>query len=415
METKLYDVIIIGAGTSGLFCAYLSDLKGLNVAIIDHNLEVGKKLALAGGGMGNMTNRHLSPEHYVSNSKEKNRLLQNLFKNFNCADILSLLEHFDIPYEERDFGQIFCLKPVKKFIEKIADACVNVDFFLGKQPKSVFYDNSPENNLNKSYHVLYDDKKLMAPQLVIATGSIAYPQVGGSDFGLRLANKWGHQVYNFEPALVPLKLQKSEHNQTENFPSLLNLEGISVEARIKVIKHDKKYFDPCEIRSLLFTHQGLSGPAILVASCNWESGNILEIDFLPKHDLLELMHQVENGKKYLKNLLLPLLPDRLVYRLLPEELQNRKVAELGKQQRQLICRNFHNYICVPEASLGFKKAEAAKGGINIDEISFNFESKKHKNLFFCGEILDITGLLGGYNIHFALGSAKMLAKSLKKF
>lgn len=170
--------------------------------------------------------------------------------------------------------------------------------------------------------------------------------------------------------------------------------------------------DPCGIRPLLFTHTGISGPASLVISCLWKEGETLCIDFLPHDNLLEKMHDTANGKKLVKNLILPLMPDRLAYALMPQALQERKIAELSKKDREQLIRAIHHFQCVPKSLDTFKKAEACLGGVAVCEISPNLESTLHKNLFFAGECLDITGLLGGYNIHFALACANKIASKI---
>jgi len=477
---KKYDVIIIGGGTSGLFCAYEASKKGLKIALIEHNEKLGVKLAIAGGGMGNMTNRTINTDYYIGHDvKELKKLLSSLFKNFSCEDVLNLLHLFNIPFEERDFGQIFCLKPVKKIIECLEKACVNVDFFLGERPQRIYYDeldtqSTPQrhvldiqnendkeltscksderekycnNNEKKHYHIFLNNSHIFSTNLVIATGSTAYPQIGASDFGLRLAKKWGHDVYDFSPVLVPFIMNTvnshpnarphtskasaastssttstistsstSSHASTakrENGWNLMGLEGISIPVRMSISCGQTQYEDPCGIRSMLFTHKGLSGPAALVASCFWKEGGRINIDFLPDYSLQEAMHNPDNGKKNVKNLLLPLLPDRLVYRLIPEDLQKRKVAEIGKKDRQALIDLVHSHVCLPQKTEGLKKAEAARGGVSIKNLRNTLESNIHKGLYFCGEVVDITGLLGGYNIHFALASAKRVAHSLQ--
>ncbi len=414
MQKKLYDIIILGGGTAGLFCAYLAKQKGLKIAVIEHNQKLGVKLSLAGGGMGNMSNLFLNSDHYISHDNEqKNTILKKLLKEFSCQDVIKLLNKFEIPFEEREFGQIFCLKPVKLFIEKLISHCQNVDFYLGAKIKNTIYKLEHNSSDNKNYHILLEQTEIVGSKLVLASGSTSYPQVGGSDFGLRLAKKWGHQIHNFSPALVPFILDGQNFNsEATEFPNLLGLQGISLKACVSVLNNDHTYTDPCKARSLLFTHQGISGPAILVASCHWKKGDKVKIDFLPDYNLIDLMHLESNGKKSLKNLLLTLLPDRLVYRFLPLDLQNKKVAELSKKHRQFIAKLFHNYICIPKDTQGLKKAEVATGGVSLNSISDNFESLNHKNLFFCGELIDITGFLGGYNIHFALASAQKVVQSL---
>lgn len=436
---KEYDVIILGGGTAGLFCAYEASSKGLKVALVEHNEKLGVKLSLAGGGMGNMTNRTINADHYIgSDVKETKKLLASLFKNFRCEDVIELLDLFQIPFEERDFGQIFCLNPVKKFIGCLEKACIGVDFFLGEHPQRIYYDElqmqgdeqekeqeqEEEREREKQYHVFLSDCHIFSRKLVIATGSTAYPQIGASDFGLRLAKKWGHDVHDFDSVLVPFVMDTA-HTSSPTYSSfstrahspsnewnLVGLEGISLPVRMSVLHGKMQCQDPCGIRPMLFTHKGLSGPAVLVASCFWREGQGVTIDFLPQFSLQEAMHNPENGKKNVKNLLLPLLPDRLVYRLIPEDLQKRKVAEVGKKDRQRLIGLIHEHVCFPQKTEGLKKAEAARGGVSVKNISNSLESNIHKGLYFCGEVLDITGLLGGYNIHFALACAKRVARSL---
>ncbi len=402
MQTKEYDLIIVGGGVSGLYLAYLAQQKNISLCLIDHQQTLGMKWRIAGGAMGNMTNRTIDSNHYISHTpKEAKKLLQSLFKTFQTDNVISFIHSLGIGIEERDFGQIFCNQPVKYLIDSLIKQLNSVDLYLGEKIHSYHYE---ENDNTKIYSIQLATQKIIGKKLVIATGSAAYPQVGATDFALRLASKWGHTFSPFSSALSPMLCDN-------DFP-LLGLEGISCNVRMKTQINGTDYKDPCGIRSLLFTHKGISGPAVLVMSCFWQEHAKVFIDFLPEDNLLEKMHDTSNGKKILKNLILPLLPDRLAYKLIPQDLLNKKVAELSKKERQKICDNIHNFCFIPNKLDALKKAEAAKGGISIKEISLNLESILHKNLFFAGECLDITGLLGGYNIHFALACAKRIAERI---
>lgn len=396
------DLLIIGGGTAGLVTA-LDCQDILSVTLIDAQEILGKKWRLAGGAMGNMTNRTINADHYVShNPKQAKKLLQSLFKSWQTEQTLAFMHDMGMDFEERDYGQIFCKKPVKNLIETLIQSLTKTNILLSQKIQSYFYH---EENGEKCYTIKTQSHEITCKKLLIATGSPAYPQIGASDFALRLAQKWGHNVFAFRPALVPLLLPQDS--------PLLGLEGINLPVRIKVLaERGKEKTDPCGIRPLLFTHTGISGPASLVISCLWQEGETLCIDFLPSDNLLEKMHDTANGKKLVKNLILPLLPDRLAYALMPQTLQDKKIAELSKKERKELVNAIHHFSCIPAGVDSFKKAEACLGGIAINEISLHLESTLHKNLYFAGECLDITGLLGGYNIHFALACAHKIANKI---
>lgn len=398
------DLLIVGGGVAGLFTAYLCQNK-CSVTLADSQDILGKKWRAAGGGMGNMTNRTISPEHYVSHTpKQAKKLLQSLFKSWQTEQTLAFLHEMGMDFEEREYGQIFCKKPVKILIDTLIQSLTKTNILLSQKIQSYFYH---EEQGEKLYTIKTQSHEITCKMLLIATGSAAYPQIGASDFALRLAQKWEHTIFSFRPALVPLLLP-------QNSP-LLGLEGINLPVRIKILQENgQKKTDPCSIRPLLFTHTSISGPAGLTASCLWEQGEKLCIDFLPHYNMLEKMHDTANGKKLVKNLILPLMPDRLAYALMPKELQERKIAELSKKEREQIIKAIHAYQCIPTAADSMKKAEACLGGIAVSGVSSNLESTLHKNLFFAGECLDITGLLGGYNIHFALACANKIANKITK-
>lgn len=398
------DLLIIGGGVAGLFTALRCQDK-MTVTLLDSQEILGKKWRLAGGAMGNMTNRTINPDHYVShNPKQAKKLLHSLFKTWQTEQTLAFMQAMDMDFEEREYGQIFCKKPVKNLIENLVRSLTKTKILLSQKILSYFYH---EEEGQKQYTIKTQTHEITCKKLLIATGSPACPQIGTSDFALRLAQKWGHSIFSFRPALVPLLLPKHS--------PLLGLEGISIPVCIKVLQNNgQEKKDPCGIRPLLFTHTGISGPASLVISCLWQDRERLSIDFLPSDNLLEKMHDTAHGKKLVKNLILPLLPDRLAYALMPKALQNRKIAELSKKEREELVKAVHRFPCVPAGTDTLKKAEACLGGIALDTISPDLESTLHKNLFFAGECLDITGLLGGYNIHFALACANKIVNKIAK-
>lgn len=411
----IYDAAIIGAGPAGLLCARNAARRGLRVALIDSHENPGVKLAIAGGGKGNISNRILAENRYVG---EDTSILRSALKSFSCDDALELMRELGLPWEERDFGQIFGLKSAAIMAERLAIQCddAGVDFYLGSTAKSISLPDTGEaeaspafgRNGRREYFTLFAGQaKITARQLVVAAGSPACPQLGANDQLLKLAASWGHEVVPFRPVLVPLVMP-------ENWP-LAGLEGISLNVRLGLKSGSElRWPDPEGIRSLLFTHRGVSGPAVLVASCWWKPGMELVMDFLPELPMLDLLNEKESGKLIVRNLLARRLPARLADALCPEDLARRKVAELGKKDRLRLADLVHRFTVLPAGTEGMRRAEAAAGGIALSSLSRRLESRHVPGLFFCGEITDITGLLGGYNIHWAFASGTLVAKGLKK-
>jgi len=411
----IYDAAIVGAGPAGLICARDAARRGLSVALIDSHDEPGTKLAIAGGGKGNITNRIVAENRYVGDDTS---ILRSALKTFSCEDALDLMRELGLPWEERDFGQIFGLKPASFMAERLALQCddAGVDFYLGRTASNITAPDTKEsaaslafgkNGPCRHFTLFAGQDKITARQLVIAAGSSACPQLGANDQLLRLASAWGHDIIPFRPVLVPLVMP--------NGWPLAGLEGISLNVLLGLKSGtDIRWPDPEGIRSLLFTHRGVSGPAVLVASCWWKPGTELVIDFLPELPMLELLNDKESGKLIVRTLLTRRLPARLADALCPEDLARRKVAELGKKDRLRLADAIHRFTILPSGTEGLRRAEAAAGGIALSSLSRRLESRSIPGLFFCGEIVDITGLLGGYNIHWAFASGAMVAKGLKK-
>lgn len=408
-----YDVAIIGAGPAGLFCARNAACRGLSVAIVDSHNRPGAKLSLAGGGRGNYTNRTLTEKHYVTDNPA---LVRGVLRSFPCEKVLNILRELGLPFEERDFGQIFGLRPAALMAERLAVQCddARVDFYLGCTAGSITApasSSSPafgrKREEGRLFSLLAGREKISARNLVIASGSPACPAVGANDNLARLAAAWGHDVEPFRPVLVPLVMPG-------NWP-LAGLEGISLNVRAG-LRHDGELFwpDPEGIRPLLFTHRGVSGPAVLVLSCWWKSGDELVLDFLPELPVVELLDEKEHGRLLVRNLLSRFMPARLAEALCPEDLARRKCAELGKKDRLRLAESVHRFSCLPSGTEGLNKAEAAAGGVRLSSLSRSLESLAVPGLFFCGEVLNVTGLLGGYNIHWALASGALVASELTK-
>ena len=403
-----YDVAIIGAGPAGLLCARNAARRGLSVALVDSHDRPGAKLSLAGGGRGNFTNRTLTEKHYLTDSPD---MVRAVLRSFPCEKVLDLLRELRLPFEERDFGQIFGLRPAAFMADRLAVQCDDerVDFYLGCTARSlqppVEAPSFGRRAEETAFTLLAGEERISATSLVLAAGSPACPAVGANDAMTRLAAAWGHETAPFRPVLVPLVM-------AGDWP-LSGLEGISLNVRAGLRREGEELWpDPEKIRPLLFTHRGVSGPAVLVASCWWRQGDELLLDFLPELPVLELLDDKAHGKLIVRNLLARFMPARLADALCPEDLSRRKCAELGRKDRLRLSACVHRFSCRPSGTEGFRKAEAAAGGVLLSGLTRRLESRKIPGLFFCGEILTVAGLLGGYNIHWALASGALVASAL---
>jgi len=404
LPIRRWDALILGAGPAGLMCACEAARRGLNVAVVERQAQAGRKLSLAGGGMGNVTNRTLSPEYYVG---ENPAYCRAALRGFGCEQILALLAEMDIPWEQRDWGQIFCCQSAAVLARKLEARCRDrgVTFRFGESP-SVRRLSEVSTSGSCRFGVTFADEVWQSSCLVLATGSPAWPQVGAVDGSARLVARWGQSLVPWRPVLVPLVLPPQ-------WP-LHGLEGISLNVRVTVRdpQTGETWKDPGGVRPLLFTHRGLSGPAALVASCFWQQGRVLIVDFLPETILKEVLHQPENGKMLIRNLVGRFLPNRLAERLIPDDLGGRKTAELSKKDRERLASAIHAHTAEPTDTEGFRRAEAAAGGVAVHGLDSRLQSRLIPGLFFCGELVDVTGLLGGYNLHWAFASGHLVGRAL---
>lgn len=408
------DAIILGAGAAGLLCALTARRRGFSCLVLDHGPVAGRKLRLAGGGKGNVTNLTIAPDWYVG---EHPAFPEAVLRRCPTAFVLDLLRSFAIDYEIREYGQVFCTVQAARLVEALTQACSDA-----AEPSNDSSDSSTDTDtlfnrdLGEITHadglftVRTSDEVVQAPRLVIATGSPAWPKAGATDAGMRLARQWGHKVIPVRPVLVPLVFP-------ETWP-LHGLAGVSLPAKVSTLapsSADSAGRMRAFSYPLLFTHKGLSGPAILQASCFWRSGQALHVDFLPDQSALDLMHQPENGKFTVLGLFRKLLPSRLAERLISPELATRKVAQLRKKDREALALALHDHTVIPTRTEGMGKAEAAAGGVDTTDINpRTLESRNRPGLYLIGEVLDVTGLLGGYNLHWAWASAKACAEGWKK-
>ncbi len=380
---KNYDVIILGAGASGLMCA--ANLpKKMRVALIEGNEKSARKLKISGGGKCNITNISMQ----INNFDGDEGLIYSVFKKFSKDDLLDFLERNKVILELRKGRYYFCKNSSDDIINVLKKSVKNSEIILNNTLLHVKKDDD-------DFVVETNKGRYKAKKVVVATGGKSFQTLGASDRGLDIAKNFGIGVKEFTPALVGLTLQKEQFWMKE-------LSGLSCHVHVKVADKILK-------EEMLFAHKGISGPAILSASLYWKKGEI-KIDFLPDKNILDI---VKKSKKLLSSVI-P-LPKRLAKAfLLAIGVRDKECIKLTQDDKELL-KSLHNYSFAPAGNFGFTKAEVSRGGILAEELNGNsLESKKVKNLYFIGEVVDVTGELGGYNFQWAFSSAYVCAKSLKE-
>ncbi|SFV53179.1 NAD(FAD)-utilizing dehydrogenases [hydrothermal vent metagenome] len=378
---KIYEIVILGAGASGLMCA--ANLgKKKSVAIIDGNEKPAKKLKISGGGKCNITNAHVALENFDGES----RLLATVLKKFSRDRLLEWLERNRVELELRKGRYYFCKESADAVIELLKRSAKHSEFILNHKILSV----TKEGDV---FSILTDRGTFQAKKVVVATGGESFKSIGASAIGLEIAKSFGIGVKPFTPALVGLTLQKEQFWMKE-------LSGLSCFVQIKV-------GDRVLEEEMLFAHKGISGPAVLSASLYWRKGEI-SIDFLPNVSIDKLT----KGSRKLVSSLLP-LPKRLAKALLNAVGCKDKESNRLTKEEKILLNTLHHYTFAPAGNFGFTKAEVSRGGLLAEELDFaTLEAKKVKNLYFIGEVVDVTGELGGYNFQWAFSSGYVCAKGL---
>ncbi|MEI6643984.1 MAG: NAD(P)/FAD-dependent oxidoreductase [Novosphingobium sp.] len=390
-----HDVIILGAGAAGLFCAGLAGQRGKRVALLDHADAPGKKILISGGGRCNFTNLHTGPERYLS---ENQHFARSALSRYTPADFIALVERYGIAWHEKTLGQLFCDGSAKQIVAMLLEECRagGVDLRCGLPVSAV-------EHADGLFRVGFGAETLAAPALVIATGGSSIPKMGASGFAYDLARRFGLKVVQPRPALVPLTLTGEDALFRE-------LSGVSAEV---VASAGKQRFR----EAALFTHRGLSGPAILQVSSYWRPGESIAIDFLP--DLAPgwlAAAKRERPRVHLPRVLGALLPERLAVRLgeqlaIGAELGNTADRALREAEARLAAWRF-----TPNGSEGFAKAEVTAGGISTAGLSSRtMGATAVPGLHAIGEAVDVTGWLGGYNFQWAWASAHAAATALADF
>ena len=382
------DAIVLGGGAAGLFCAMIAAQRGRRILVIDHADKLGKKIIISGGGRCNFTNRSVSAANYLSANPH---FARSALARFTPQDFLALVEARGIAYEERRHGQLFCQGSAKEILALLVDGCreAGVTFALGCAVQEV-------TRAADGFSVSTSRGVFTAPKLVLATGGLSVPTTGATDLGYRVAQRFGLALVPLRPGLTPLLINGTA-----------DLSGIAVDAvaEVGVARFQE---------NVLFTHTGLSGPAILQVSSYWQQGQAVDIDLLPGRDCAAELAAASAVRATALNHLSLSLPRRLVeYRIGHLPAAQRPVVQLTRDERIALAEALQRWQVVPQASDGYRKAEVTVGGIDTDGLSSKtMEARAVPGLYAIGEVVDVTGWLGGYNFQWAWASGHAAGEAI---
>jgi predicted Rossmann fold flavoprotein len=398
---RYFDCVIIGAGAAGLMCGATAARRGRTVAVLDHADKAGKKILMSGGGRCNFTNYNIEPDHYVSSNPH---FCISALRRYTPYDFLALAQKYHLQYEEKTLGQLFSKNKSEDILKILLTECdtAGVEIVTSCSIEAVAQTPGARD---ARFQVATSHGPVACQSLVIATGGLSIPAMGATGFGYGIAKQFGLKITPRYAALVPFTLKG------ELLALAQSLAGVSMP--VTVACREQSFAE-----SLLFTHKGLSGPAILQISNYWYPGDAIKIDFLPGARLVSLLSnwQKQGNKRELKTLLARYLPKRFVSIWLATHeiaarIHNKPMAQYSKADMALLADHFHCWQCVPAGTEGYGTAEVTRGGINTADVSSKtFEAKQVPGLFFIGEVLDVTGWLGGYNLHWAWASGYCAAQ-----
>ncbi len=377
-----YDVIIIGAGAAGLFCAMTAGKRGRKVLVLEHNAQVGRKILISGGGRCNFTNREVKAENFISRNPH---FCKSALARYSSSDFVELIKKYRIEFYEKKLGQLFCVESARQIVEMLLTECrkAKVEIRTGCSVNSV--------GKNEAFEIETNQGKFTCKSVVVATGGLSFPKIGATDFGYRIAEQFGLKIVETRASLVALAAAKS----AQNFKKLA---GVSVDANVSCGKHSFR-------ENILFTHRGLSGPAVLQISNYWQTGKAVSIDLSPTTDVLTLLQKNRESKQNLDNFLSRILPNRFAEIYTAENLPNKPINQLSNQDIENIAGKLNEWQIEFGDTEGYDKAEVTLGGVSTDELSSQtMAAKKVENLYFIGEVVDVTGWLGGYNFQWAWSS-----------
>lgn len=384
-----YDVIIVGGGAAGLFCAIEAAKRGRRTLVIEHNLQPGRKILISGGGRCNFTNTGTSPENFVSANPH---FCKSALAGYTPQDFIDLVKKHRIAFYEKKLGQLFCRDSARLIVEMLLGECEKYGAEVSTSCKVMRVERG------KAFHVETSLGNFTSESLVIASGGLSFPKIGASHLGYRIARKFDITQTELRPSLVAMVFEgKKERSK---------LAGVSIDA---VVKAGRQSF----YENILFTHRGLSGPAIIQASNYWNADEPVNIDLLPNVDLISEIKTFRPGGQGFRSFLGRFLPNRFAETFADQFLPDGPIDRLNKKQLEAAAETLKNWEVRFVATEGYDRAEVTLGGISTTELSSQtMETKKVPGLYFIGEIVDVTGWLGGYNFQWAWASAFAAGKAV---
>ena len=381
-----YDVIIIGAGAAGMMSAIEAGKRGRKVLLVDHYKKIGEKIRISGGGRCNFTNIHTNSNNFLSQNP---KFVRSALSQYTQNDFINLINKYEIKFHEKKLGQLFCDHSAQQIVEMLLKECELANVTIIKE--FIIKNVTKEND---QYLVSTETDKYSSQSLIVATGGLSVPKIGATSFGYEIAKKFDHDIIETIPALVPLTFNEKILEMCKE------LTGLSVEA---IVSFNKTLFQ----EGMLFTHRGLSGPSILQISSYWKQGDNIKVNLSPKLNVYQLLEEKRklNPKFDILNIVSEILPKRLAQIICSKNEVDGNISELSNKILKQLSENINNWLINPTGSEGYRTAEVTLGGVNTKELSSKtMMSNKHKNLFFIGEVVDVTGHLGGYNFQWAWSS-----------
>jgi len=408
-----YDVVVIGAGAAGLFCAGVAGQLGLKVLVLDHSEKVAEKIRISGGGRCNFTNRQLdpaAPQKYFLG--ENPHFCRSALSRYTPQDFIALVQRHGIAFHEKHKGQLFCDRSAEDLIRMLLAECGagalggQVDRWQPCRVKNIAFSGaSQRETASEGYQIESDRGAIACAAVVVATGGLSIPKIGATDFGYRVAKQFGLRLVETRPGLVPLTFDG------DAWAPYAQLAGLSLPVKIETgIKKAHGEF----LEDLLFTHRGLSGPAVLQISSYWREGAPIRLNLAPETDLpLALTRAKASSRKLIANELAGLVPARLADAWVQQDVAwQRPISEATDKALNLLAERLARWELTPTGSEGYKKAEVTLGGVDTRDLSSQTMESKQPGLYFIGEVVDVTGWLGGYNFQWAWASAHACAQAL---